>query len=66
MLNYPARGVVLERFANAKSCLQEVFDRQGAQTSSRPRMRVAMDVLSGGYRMLFMVCGSQDSSTPHH
>jgi hypothetical protein len=38
----------------AVSFVQEIFDKNGALTSSRPRMRVAMDVLSGGYRMLFM------------
>ncbi len=37
--------------------IKEIFDRQGAVTGSKPRFRVAQDVLSGGYRMLFMPYG---------
>ena len=42
---------------------QEVFDRNGTYTGSRPPARVAMDILSGGYRMLFMVCPQRASTS---
>lgn len=36
-------------------CIQEVFDRQGAVTGTRPRLRVANDILSDGNRLILMV-----------
>ncbi|KAI1611927.1 cytochrome P450 [Exophiala viscosa] len=49
------RWVVL----SSPEAIKEVFDRQGTLTSSRATNRVAMGVLSGGYRMLFMPYGKQ-------
>ncbi|KIX94575.1 uncharacterized protein Z520_09621 [Fonsecaea multimorphosa CBS 102226] len=49
------RWVVL----SSPEAIKEVFDRQGNLTSSRGVNRVAMGVLSGGYRMLFMPYGKQ-------
>ncbi|KAK4937424.1 hypothetical protein LTR10_021961 [Elasticomyces elasticus] len=44
---------------SSPEAIKEVFDRQGTLTSSRAVNRVAMGVLSGGYRMLFMPYGKQ-------
>ncbi|KIW46589.1 uncharacterized protein PV06_02254 [Exophiala oligosperma] len=49
------RWVVL----SSPEAVKEIFDRQGTLTSSRNVNRVAMGVLSGGYRMLFMPYGKQ-------
>jgi hypothetical protein len=40
---------------SSPEAVKEIFDRQGTLTSSRATNRVSMGVLSGGYRMLFMV-----------
>ncbi|EXJ66231.1 uncharacterized protein A1O5_10847 [Cladophialophora psammophila CBS 110553] len=37
--------------------VKEIFDKHGTVTGSKARLRVAMDVLSGGFRMLFMPYG---------
>lgn len=37
---------------------QEVFDKHGAVTGTRPPKIVANDVLSGGNRLIFMVSGN--------
>ncbi|KAF9890591.1 hypothetical protein FE257_005722 [Aspergillus nanangensis] len=40
-----------------RNCEQEVFDRHGAATGTRPHLRVANDILSGGNRLIFMPYG---------
>ena len=42
---------------SSPEAIKEILDRQGAVTGSKPRFRVAQDVLSNGYRMVFMPYG---------
>ena len=41
---------------NSDQAIKDLIDKQGAIYSSRPEAFIAQDVLSGGLRVLFMVC----------
>lgn len=41
-------------FVNSPAAVKEIFDRQSAITSGRPRNPVVSDLVSGGMRFLFM------------
>lgn len=41
-------------FVNSPAAVKEIFDRQSAITSGRPRMPVVSDLVSGGMRFLLM------------
>ncbi|KAJ5103775.1 hypothetical protein N7532_004304, partial [Penicillium argentinense] len=44
---------------NSPEAVKEILDKQSATTSSRPRMPVVFDALSGGMRFLFMPYGTE-------
>lgn len=41
---------------NSDTAIKELVDRRGAIYSSRPDAYIAQNILSGGLRVLFMVC----------
>jgi len=43
---------------NSDVAIKELVDRRGAIYSSRPESYIAQDILSGGLRILFMVCSA--------
>ena len=47
---------------NSDQAIKDLLDKRGAIYSSRPEAYIAQDVLSGGLRVLFMVCMAGDSS----
>ncbi|KAK5252714.1 hypothetical protein LTR40_011218, partial [Exophiala xenobiotica] len=51
-------GVERWVIVSSPEAVKEIFDKNGALTGSRPALRV-MNILSGGYRMLFMPYGKK-------
>ncbi|KAK5215393.1 hypothetical protein LTR47_009967 [Exophiala xenobiotica] len=51
-------GVERWVIVSSPEAVKEIFDKNGALTGSRPAFRV-MNILSGGYRMLFMPYGKK-------
>jgi cytochrome P450 len=43
---------------NSDQAVKDLVDKRGAIYSSRPEAYIAQNVISGGLRVLFMVCGS--------
>jgi hypothetical protein len=44
---------------NSDQAIKDLVDKKGAIYSSRPDAYIAQDILSGGLRVLFMVCAAE-------